>query len=114
MSNIYCLDIAKYAKSVYWGSITQIKYPSGAFGTSEKIASNGQAGVKIYITFWDRDSIKSLHGAINVRPFDNTVHLHNFQILNAIPAELYVPDQQQWLKLKAGSKLMMSLPFCCR
>ncbi len=35
------------------------------------------------------------------------------QILEAIPAELYVPDQQQWISLKANSR-MLSLPFCCR
>eukprot|EP00094_Tigriopus_californicus_P002786 TCALIF_02688-PA protein Name:"Similar to CCDC142 Coiled-coil domain-containing protein 142 (Homo sapiens)" AED:0.06 eAED:0.03 QI:0/0.87/0.77/0.88/0.87/0.88/9/28/508 len=34
------------------------------------------------------------------------------QILDSIPAELYVPNQQQWVKLKTGTKL--SLPFCCR
>lgn len=34
------------------------------------------------------------------------------QILDAIPAELYVPNQQQWINLKTNSKL--SLPFCCR
>ena len=35
------------------------------------------------------------------------------QILDAIPAELYVPNQQQWISLKTSSKLI-SLPFCCR
>ena len=35
------------------------------------------------------------------------------QILEAIPAELYVPNQQQWISLKSGSKLA-TLPFCCR
>ena len=35
------------------------------------------------------------------------------QILEAIPAELYVPNQQQWISLKSGSRLA-SLPFCCR
>ena len=35
------------------------------------------------------------------------------QVLEAIPAELYVQDQQQWISLKKSSK-MMSLPFCCR
>jgi len=32
------------------------------------------------------------------------------QVLEAIPAELYVQDQQQWISLKKSSK-MMSLPF---
>ena len=35
------------------------------------------------------------------------------QILEAIPAELYVPNQQQWISLKSGSK-MATIPFCCR
>jgi hypothetical protein len=35
------------------------------------------------------------------------------QVLEAIPAELYVRDQQQWINLKKSSK-MMTLPFCCR
>jgi len=34
------------------------------------------------------------------------------QILDAIPAELYVPNQQEWIKLKTNAKI--PLPFCCR
>ena len=33
------------------------------------------------------------------------------QILEAIPAELYVPNQQQWIGLRKNAKI---LPFCCR
>lgn len=33
------------------------------------------------------------------------------QILEAIPAELYVANQQQWIGLRKNSKI---LPFCCR
>ena len=36
------------------------------------------------------------------------------QILDAIPPELYVPNQQQWISHKAGSARLLSLPFCCR
>ena len=35
------------------------------------------------------------------------------QVLESIPVELYVPNHQQWLSLKANSKLL-SLPFCCK
>eukprot|EP00095_Tigriopus_kingsejongensis_P009268 maker-scaffold361_size196684-snap-gene-0.20 protein:Tk09268 transcript:maker-scaffold361_size196684-snap-gene-0.20-mRNA-1 annotation:"hypothetical protein TcasGA2_TC011954" len=42
------------------------------------------------------------------RPPLSPVH----EILDSIPAELYVPNQQQWMKLKTGTKI--SLPFCCR
>ena len=34
-------------------------------------------------------------------------------VLESIPVELYVPNQQRWLSLKANSKLL-SLPFCCK
>lgn len=34
------------------------------------------------------------------------------QILDAIPAELYVPNQQEWISLKKNSKILP--PFCCK
>ncbi|CAB4056479.1 unnamed protein product [Lepeophtheirus salmonis] len=35
------------------------------------------------------------------------------KILEAIPAELYVQDQQQWISLKSSTSLL-SIPFCCK